>query len=75
MAMPQKDEKNVPAAPMPAMKPQPAPQPAPALPKPPKSSSNGGGLGLGGVCMLVGAIALLATIASQFFAMKAMFAI
>ncbi|MBQ4479463.1 MAG: hypothetical protein II943_02375 [Victivallales bacterium] len=76
MAIPQKDEKIAPAPVMPAVKSQPAPQPKlPVVQKPSRPSSGGGKLGFGGVCLLVGVVALLATLGCQFFAMKAMFAI
>ena len=47
-----------------------APAPAPLIRA---QSSGGSSLGIGGICLIVAAVALLVTIGSQFFAMKAMF--
>lgn len=71
MAMLQKEEKKDVATPAVPAETAPKPAPVPVLAKPPRA--NGGGLGFGGICMIVAAVLLLATIGSQFFAMKAMF--
>jgi hypothetical protein len=53
----------------------PQPEEQAALPPPIIRSKPAGGssLGIGGICLIVAAVALLATIGGQFFAMKAMF--